>query len=88
MIYFHFSLSNPFVEDFRNEDFFYGDWKLFGHKNLSLQIRKPDLKSFISFGFSVRDQTQDHKGFDVDFSLLGCGFILDFYDSRHVEHYD
>jgi hypothetical protein len=88
MIYFHFSVSNPFVENFSNEDFFCGDWKLFGHKHLSIQINKPDLKSIISFGFSVRDQTQDHKGFDIDFKILGFGFILDFYDNRHVEHYN
>lgn len=83
MIYFGFTIRNPFSQKFSNL------WnKLittpFDYKFIELQLyRDSSLLSFC-FDFTVR---QSHSGLRIEFGIFSLCFEFNWYDSRHWDYH-
>lgn len=83
MIYFSFSLSNPFVQhDF---DTLYNPYGRLT-KNKSWEVCVSKQKGLIiSFGINWTTK-QSHAGVNVDFGIFGYWMSLDISDNRHWDY--
>lgn len=86
MLYLSLSISNPFVDDYNNRSWNW-DKRITKHGAVGIQIDKPDWKRIFCFSFSIRDNSQDHRGVDCSIGTLLGGIHIEFYDTRHREFY-
>lgn len=84
MIYFHFSLSNPFCKLTSNRQTFTKNGRITKNKFWEIEFdRLP--RTLVSIGFSLTFK-QSHSGFTVDFGLFGYWCMFQIYDSRHWDY--
>ena len=81
MIYFNFSLSNPFCKPTSNRQIFTKNGRITKNKFWEIELgRYPRYLFSIGFSLTFRES---HSGFSFDFGLFGYWFMFQFYDSRH-----
>jgi hypothetical protein len=88
MIYFRFSIDNPFRDtsaDRKTKDYFYYDEpiKFWKHKYLSLQVSKFGYGNIFNFDFDLSPRAQDHGGLRMTLGLFDYDVIFNIYDNRH-----
>ena len=81
MIYFNFSLSNPFCKPTSNRQIFIKNGKITKNKFWEIEFEQYP-RTLFSIGFSLTFR-QSHSRFNFDFGLFGYWFMLEIYDNRH-----
>lgn len=79
MINFHFSIRNPWSQQFKNLWCRVYDTP---HKNKFIELEVYKDSSLLSFHLNITTR-QSHAGLDFEFGLLSYCFHFNFYDSRH-----
>lgn len=81
MIYFNFTLENPFSDQFSLGRTWYG--VLSHHKAYEIRIGKTDNIIGVALAFSIR---RDHAGGMIELELFGRSFCAQYYDTRHWDY--
>lgn len=84
MIYFNFTLQNPWHSDKRSiwKDIFQGEWRITENKRFNLRLDYYTYDLF-EFGLNTRWRGEDHAGVGLDLRVLGLGLYLGIRDRRH-----
>jgi len=85
MLYFNFTVSNPFkVKERGQRDFVAWDRRLTKNKALELQVSFwGSFRELLAVGADTRWTGQDHAGIKISMTMLGLGFVFNLYDIRH-----
>ena len=81
MIYFNFSLVNPFCKDSSYRHIFIKNGGITKNKFWEIEFSR-NPRTLFSIGFSLTFK-QSHAGFNFDFGLLGYLFLFEILDNRH-----
>lgn len=61
--------------------------KLSKNKIVEFQISRWNGSKYFDASVWRRDSNHDHKGLEITLTLFKTEFRIDFYDTRHKEHY-
>jgi len=81
MIYFNFTINNPFSERF--ETLFYRNGELTKNKAWEVQLMKDDCILILGLRYAIRE---DHAGLQLSLGLFGYFLELTIHDVRHWDY--
>ena len=84
MIYFNFSLVNPFCKDSSYRRMFIKNGGITKNKFWEIEFSR-NPRTLFSIGFSLTFR-QSHSGLTIEFGLLGYLFLFEISDSRHWDY--
>ena len=86
MIYFNFSLVNPFCKDSSYRQIFTKNGRITKNKFWEIEFSR-NPRTLFSIG-SILTFRQSHSGLTIEFGLLGYLFLFEIYDGRHWNYVD
>lgn len=84
MIYFNFTIQNPWHNDKKHpwRDLYQGEWTVTKNKTLGIRF---DFYTWDWFevGINTRWRGQSHAGPSINLRFFGLGFTIELTDNRH-----
>lgn len=83
MIYFDFSIRNPWAKDADSVDYFVKEERLTENKSYCLQCSRMSPYNILKINIDLAWRGSDHAGLEFIFEIFGYALMLNIYDNRH-----